>query len=104
MIVSNKLSLEKYGIKDAQEIIYNPSYEDLYIAETDPNLEGFEKGQVSELGAVNVMTGEFTGRSPKDKYIVKDAITENTIWWTSEHAKNDNKPIKTKVDEEQEAY
>src|SRR5690554_2208665 len=93
MIVSNKLSLDKYGIKNVKEIIYNPSYEELFIAETDPNLTGFERGQVSELGAVNVMTGDFTGRSPKDKYLVKDAVTENTIWWTSDEAKNDNKPI-----------
>src|SRR5690606_1071650 len=84
MIVSNKLSLDKYGIKNVAEIVYNPSYEELFIAETDPALEGYEKGQVSELGAVNVMTGVFTGRSPKDKYIVKDAVTENTIWWNSD--------------------
>src|SRR5690606_31976482 len=93
MSVSKAISLDKYGIKNVEEIIYNPSYEELFIAETNPNLQGFEKGQVSELGAVNVMTGDFTGRSPKDKYIVKDAITENTIWWTSDSAKNDNKPI-----------
>lgn len=85
--------LEKYGIKNVQEIIHNPSYEQLADDELDPNLTGFEKGQISQLGAVNVMTGAFTGRAPKDKYIVKDAITENTIWWTSEKAKNDNKPI-----------
>jgi len=90
---TNTISLEKYGIKDVKEIVYNPSYELLYQEELNPNLEGFEKGQLTELGAVNVMTGEFTGRSPKDKYIVKDAVTENTIWWTSEKAVNDNKPI-----------
>lgn len=89
------ISLEKYGIKDTQEIIYNPSYEYLYNEELNPELKGFERGQLTELGAVNVMTGEFTGRSPKDKYIVKDAITENTIWWNSEKAPNDNKPIST---------
>ncbi len=93
MSVSKTISLEKYGISDVKEIIYNPSYEDLFKAETDPSLQGFEKGQETELGAINVMTGEFTGRSPKDKYIVKDSITENTVWWTSEHAANDNKPI-----------
>lgn len=93
MSVSNKLSLDKYGIKNVKEIIYNPSYEELFAAETASDLKGFERGQVSELGAVNVMTGDFTGRSPKDKYIVKDAVTENTIWWTSDEAKNDNKPI-----------
>ncbi len=91
------ISLEKYGIKNVQEIIYNPSYEFLYQEELNPNLEGFEKGQLSELGAVNVMTGEFTGRSPKDKYIVKDAVTKNTIWWNSEKAPNDNKPISTET-------
>ena len=90
---TKSISLEKYGIKDVKEIIYNPSFDFLYKEELNPALEGFEKGQLTELGAVNVMTGEFTGRSPKDKYIVKDAITENTIWWTSEKAVNDNKPI-----------
>ncbi|MBP6557502.1 MAG: phosphoenolpyruvate carboxykinase (ATP), partial [Flavobacterium sp.] len=86
-------SLEQYGIKNVNEIIHNPSFEKLYNDELNPNLEGYEKGQLTELGAVNVMTGVFTGRSPKDKYIVKDNITENTIWWTSEKAVNDNKPI-----------
>ncbi|MEG0915787.1 MAG: phosphoenolpyruvate carboxykinase (ATP) [Myroides sp.] len=93
MKVSKSISLDKYGINNVTEIIYNPSYDELFKAETDDNLQGFERGQVSELGAVNVMTGDFTGRSPKDKYIVKDAVTENTIWWSSENAKNDNKPI-----------
>ena len=87
------ISLEKYGIKNTENIIYNPSYESLYNEELNPNLEGFEKGQLSELGAVNVMTGVFTGRSPKDKYIVEDATTKDTIWWTSEKAVNDNKAI-----------
>jgi phosphoenolpyruvate carboxykinase (ATP) len=91
------ISLEQYGITAVSEIIYNPSYEDLYAEELKENLEGFEKGQVSELGAVNVMTGEFTGRSPKDKYIVKDNVTENTVWWNSEKATNDNKPISTET-------
>ena len=90
---ANAISLEKYGIKNVTDIVYNPSYEDLYSEELNPNLQGFERGQVSELGAVNVMTGEFTGRSPKDKYIVKDSVTENTIWWNSDKATNDNKPI-----------
>lgn len=90
---TKSISLEKYGISNAQEIIYNPSYEYLYNEELNDNLEGYEKGQLTELGAVNVMTGEFTGRSPKDKYIVKDSVTENTIWWNSEKAANDNKPI-----------
>lgn len=90
---ANAISLEKYGIKNVTDIVYNPSYEDLYSEELNPDLQGFERGQVSELGAVNVMTGEFTGRSPKDKYIVKDSVTENTIWWNSDKAANDNKPI-----------
>ena len=90
---TKSISLEKYGITNASEIIHNPPFEFLYDEELKPNLEGFEKGQLTELGAVNVMTGEFTGRSPKDKYIVKDAVTENTIWWTSDKAVNDNKPI-----------
>ncbi|MCF6129260.1 phosphoenolpyruvate carboxykinase (ATP) [Flavobacterium sp. AS60] len=91
--ITKSISLEKYGIKNVHEIIHNPSFEKLYNDELNPNLEGFEKGQLTELGAVNVMTGVFTGRSPKDKYIVKDNITENTIWWNSENAVNDNKPI-----------
>jgi phosphoenolpyruvate carboxykinase (ATP) len=90
---TKSISLEQYGIKNVQEIIYNPSFEFLYNEELSSSLQGYEKGQLTELGAVNVMTGEFTGRSPKDKYIVKDAITENTIWWNSEKAVNDNKPI-----------
>ncbi len=91
------ISLEKYGIKNIKEIIYNPSYDLLYNEELNPKLTGFEKGQVSELGAINVLTGEFTGRSPQDKYIVKDNITENTIWWNSNEAPNDNKPISTET-------
>ncbi|WP_333694224.1 phosphoenolpyruvate carboxykinase (ATP) [Flavobacterium sp.] len=87
------ISLEKYGIKNTQEIIYNPSFEFLYNEELSSHLEGYEKGQLSELGAVNVMTGEFTGRSPKDKYIVEDDVTRETIWWNSPKAPNDNKPI-----------
>lgn len=97
MDISESISLEKYGIKDVVEVIYNPSYDFLYSEETKPELEGFERGFVTELGAVNVMTGEFTGRSPKDKYIVKDAVTENTIWWNSDKCANDNKPIDQKT-------
>jgi phosphoenolpyruvate carboxykinase (ATP) len=93
--ITKSISLEKYGIQNVSEIIYNPSFDLLYDEELDSNLKGFEKGQLSELGAVNVMTGEFTGRSPKDKYIVEDAITKNTIWWNSDKAPNDNKPIST---------
>ncbi|MFY7987239.1 MAG: phosphoenolpyruvate carboxykinase (ATP) [Flavobacterium sp.] len=91
--ITKSISLENYGIVNVSEIIYNPSYENLYSEELSPALQGFERGQLSELGAVNVMTGEFTGRSPKDKYIVKDSVTENTIWWNSDKAANDNKPI-----------
>ncbi|GAQ13703.1 phosphoenolpyruvate carboxykinase [Myroides odoratimimus] len=93
MDISESISLEKYGIKDVVEVIYNPSYDVLYNEETNPNLTGYDKGVVTELGAVNVMTGEFTGRSPKDKYIVKDSVTENTVWWNSPESPNDNKPI-----------
>ncbi|AMC10817.1 phosphoenolpyruvate carboxykinase [Lutibacter profundi] len=91
------ISLKNLGIKGIKEISYNPSYEELYEKELDPNLEGFEKGYLTELGAVNVKTGIFTGRSPKDKFIVEDAITKDTIWWTSEKAKNDNKPTSQAV-------
>lgn len=91
--LTKSISLSKYGIENAEAVIYNPSYEQLFEDELNPTLEGFERGQMSELGAVNVMTGEFTGRSPKDKYIVKDETTKDTIWWTSEKAANDNKPI-----------
>ena len=86
------INLEKYGIMGTTEIVYNPSFEDLYKEETQPDLEGYEKGQVSELGAVNVMTGIYTGRSPKDKYIVMDENSKNTVWWTSDEYKNDNHP------------
>lgn len=92
---TKSISLEKYGIKNVSQVIYNPSYEFLYQEELAEDLNGFEKGQLSELGAVNVMTGEFTGRSPKDKYIVEDDTTKDTIWWTSDKAVNDNKPIST---------
>jgi phosphoenolpyruvate carboxykinase (ATP) len=91
------IDLTKYGITDTKRIIYNPSYQHYYEAETNPELEGLEKGQVSELGAVNVMTGIFTGRSPKDKFIVRDDTTRDTIWWTSDKAKNDNKPTTPEV-------
>ncbi|HBG40120.1 MAG TPA: phosphoenolpyruvate carboxykinase (ATP), partial [Porphyromonadaceae bacterium] len=88
-----KLDLSKYGIVDAKEIIHNPSYELLFKEETKPELKGYEKGQVSELGAVNVMTGIYTGRSPKDKFFIKDDVSKDTIWWTSDEYKNDNKPL-----------
>ena len=91
------LDLSKYGITNVKEILHNPSYETLFEEETKPGLEGYEKGQVTELGAVNVMTGIFTGRSPKDKYIVLDDTTRDTIWWTSPEAPNDNKPVSPEV-------
>jgi len=91
------LDLSVYGIENVTEILYNPSYEQLFEEETKPGLDGYEKGVVTELGAVNVMTGVFTGRSPKDKYIVKDETTENTMWWTTPHSPNDNKPISPSV-------
>ena len=91
------LDLTKYGISGTVEIVHNPSYELLFAEETKAGLEGFEKGQVTELGAVNVMTGIYTGRSPKDKFLVKDATSENTVWWTSEEYKNDNKPVSTET-------
>ncbi|MCP1101821.1 phosphoenolpyruvate carboxykinase (ATP) [Aequitasia blattaphilus] len=87
-----KIDLSQYGISGVTEIVHNPSFDMLFEEETKPSLEGFEKGQVSELGAVNVMTGIYTGRSPKDKYIVMDETSKDTIWWTSDEYKNDNKP------------
>ena len=88
-----KLDLTKYGVTGTTEIVYNPSYEQLYKDEMDPSLEGYEKGQESELGAVNVMTGIYTGRSPKDKYIVMDENSKDTVWWTTPEYKNDNHPM-----------
>ena len=87
------LDLSKYGIVGTTEIVHNPSYEQLFAEETKPGLEGFEVGQVTEMGAVNVMTGVYTGRSPKDKFFVMDETTKDTIWWTSDEYKNDNKPL-----------
>ncbi len=87
-----KIDLAKYGITGVKEIVHNPSYEELFKEETNPALEGYEKGQVSELGAVNVMTGIYTGRSPKDKFIVVDDNSKDTVWWTSDEYKNDNHP------------
>ncbi len=89
--------LQSYGISEVREIYHNPSYEELYKHEMDPTLEGYEKGQLSELGAVNVMTGIFTGRSPKDKYIVMDEKTEDTVWWAAPGNKSDNKPVDDQV-------
>ena len=90
------MDLSKYGIKNVKEVLYNPSYEVLYNEETKPGLEGYEKGKVTELGAVNVMTGIYTGRSPKDKYIVMDKNSKDTVWWTSDEYKNDNHPLSEK--------
>ena len=87
-----EINLSKYGITGTTEIVYNTSYEQLFEEETKPGLEGFEKGQVTELGAVNVMTGVYTGRSPKDKFIVMDENSKDTVWWTSDEYKNDNHP------------
>ena len=86
------LDLSKYGITDVKEILHNPSYDVLYAEETKEGLEGYEKGQVTELGAVNVMTGIYTGRSPKDKFFVYNEASKDTVWWTSDEYKNDNKP------------
>ena len=85
-------ALKTIGLKDIKEIVYNPSFEELHKAELDPALVGFERAVLTELDCMNVMTGKFTGRSPKDKFIVKDDITRDTLWWTSEKAPNDNKP------------
>ncbi|MBP6123088.1 MULTISPECIES: phosphoenolpyruvate carboxykinase (ATP) [Providencia] len=90
--------LEKYGIHDVAEVVYNPSYELLFTEETKPGLEGYERGTVTTLGAVAVDTGIFTGRSPKDKYIVRDDVTRDTVWWADQgKGKNDNKPMSQEV-------
>ena len=86
------LDLTKYGITGTTEIVHNPSYEKLFEEETKAGLEGFEKGQVTELGAVNVMTGVYTGRSPKDKFIVVDENSKDTVWWNTPEYPNDNHP------------
>ncbi len=91
------LDLSKYGIRNAREILHNPSYEVLFDNEMNPDLKGFEKCQLTELDTVNVMTGVFTGRSPKDKFLVKDSVTQDTIWWNSDANKNDNKPTTPEV-------
>ena len=88
-----QIDLAKYGITEVTEIVYNPSYETLYKEETNPNLTGFDRGQLTELGAINVMTGVYTGRSPKDKFFVMDDVSKDTVWWTSPEYPNDNKPI-----------
>ena len=96
-----KFDLSKYGIKGVKEVLYNPTYEVLYNEETKPGLEGYDKGQVTELGAINVMTGIYTGRSPKDKYIVYDNTTKEgkpgEIWWDTEGYHNDNHKMSVKT-------
>ena len=77
------IDLTQYGITGTTEIVHNPSYDELFAAETDSSLSGYEKGQISELGAVNVLTGIYTGRSPKDKFIVMDENSKDTVWWTT---------------------
>ena len=89
--------LSSVGITEPKEIIYNPSYEQLFEDEMQPGLEGYARGYLSELGAVNVLTGEYTGRSPKDKFIVMDDTTKDSLWWNGNGAKNDNKPITPEV-------
>ncbi len=93
----DKSVLEKYGITGTTEVLYNPSYEVLFEEETKEGLTGFDKGQVTELDAVNVMTGIYTGRSPKDKYIVDDANSHDKVWWTTEGYPNDNHPMSEEV-------
>ena len=92
----SNIDLTQYGITGAK-VIHNPSWDQLFIDETNPSLTGYEKGQNTELGAVNVMTGIYTGRSPKDKFFVMDDTSKDTIWWTSDEYKNDNKPITPKA-------
>ena len=88
------LDLAKYGITDVKQIVHNPSYEQLHKDETAEGLVGYEKGVVTELGAMNVMTGIYTGRSPKDKFFVVDDVSKDTVWWTSEEYKNrSQKPL-----------
>lgn len=91
--MSKTIDLSKYGIEGVTEVVYNPSFEQLFEEETRKDLEGFDKGQLTELGAVNVMTGIYTGRSPKDKFIVMDETSKDTVWWTTDEYKNDNKPV-----------
>ena len=96
-----KFDLTKYGIKGVKEVLYNPTYEVLYNEETKPGLEGYDKGQVTELGAINVMTGIYTGRSPKDKYIVYDQTTKEgkpgEIWWTTERPREGRHPCRAQA-------
>ena len=86
------LDLTQYGITGTTEIVHNPSYQVLFEEETKSDLTGYDKGYLTELDAIDVMTGVYTGRSPKDKFIVKDENSKDTVWWTSEEYKNDNHP------------
>ncbi len=95
--MKRNIDLTRYGITESAEIVYNPSYELLFAEETKPSLEGYESGQLTELGAVNVMTGIFTGRSPKDKYIVEDDASRDTVWWSDQAKSSDNKPLSPEV-------
>lgn len=92
-VIMASIDLTQYGITGTTELVHNPSYDELFKAETDSSLTGYEKGQVSELGAVNVLTGIYTGRSPKDKFIVMDDNSKDTVWWTSQGYANDNHPL-----------
>jgi len=96
-VIMETYGIEKYGITGTTEIVYNPSYEQLFEEETRPDLTGYDVGTVTELDTVNVMTGIYTGRSPKDKYIVMDENSKNTVWWTSDEYKNDNHPMSESV-------
>ena len=90
--------LADYGIHDTKEVVYNPSYNILFAEETKPGLDGYEKGIITRTGAVAIDTGVFTGRSPKDKYIVLDDKTRDTVWWKSDKVKvSDNKPISLEI-------
>ena len=91
--MTQTIDLSGYGITDAVEILYNPSYEQLYAEETRADLQGYERGIETELGAVAVHTGIFTGRSPKDKFIVLDDVSREHMWWNTPESPNDNKPI-----------
>ena len=95
---TSHLDLLQYGISDVQEIYHNISYEELFKHETDPSLEGFERGHLTSTGAVTVDTGVFTGRSPHDKYIIKEDENEKNIWWRNEQRKlSDNKPLSEEI-------
>lgn len=96
-MLTSEPDLSEYGIKNVSEIVYNPSHEQLFEEETADGLEGYERGVLTSSGAIAVDTGKFTGRSPKDKYIVRDDVTRDTLWWASETAKNDNKSIEQGV-------